>query len=71
MGYYFIDGVDYTAIEAERMAFKAEQLAEYLASQKECDHSWVAGFMVVHPEDLDAIAAMRPVICSWCDKIYC
>lgn len=35
-----------------------------------CDHSWVAGFMVVHPEDLAAVAAVRKVVCEKCDHRY-
>jgi hypothetical protein len=32
----------------------------------ECDHSWVAGMMVVHPEDLPATATTRTVECQHC-----
>lgn len=32
--------------------------------------SWVAGMMVVNPEDLDTISAVRTVQCERCDAIY-
>lgn len=39
--------------------------------QPPCDHGpWVAGFMVVHPEDLAAVAAVRKVVCGKCDQEY-
>ncbi len=33
-------------------------------------HSWVAGMMVVHPEDVASVAAVREVVCETCDKVY-
>jgi hypothetical protein len=33
----------------------------------DCTHSWVAGMMVVHPEDLYEISRMRTVECQHCD----
>lgn len=43
----------------------------------ECSHEWVAGMMIVHPEDLDQVARERsrmrgcsPVTCSKCDEEY-
>ena len=36
----------------------------------ECKHSWVAGMMYVHDEDLDDVAAVRKVECEKCDKVY-
>lgn len=37
---------------------------------EECRHSWVAGMMHVHDEDLDAVAAVRQVECEYCEAIY-
>jgi hypothetical protein len=34
-----------------------------------CRHSWVAGMMYVHDEDLVTIAAMRPVECERCETV--
>lgn len=36
----------------------------------EYGHSWVAGMMVVDPEDLATIAATRMVECEKCEYIY-
>jgi hypothetical protein len=32
-----------------------------------CRHSWVAGMMYVHDEDLATVAAVRTVECEHCD----
>lgn len=32
-------------------------------------HAWVAGMMVVHPEDLASVAAHREVECEGCEKV--
>lgn len=37
---------------------------------RECEHSWVAGLMYVHDEDLDAVAKIRPITCERCDAVY-
>lgn len=37
---------------------------------EECRHSWVAGMMYVHDEDLDAVARMRTVECERCEVVY-
>jgi len=34
-----------------------------------CGHSWVAGMMIVHPEDLAEVAMMRDVECEYCDRV--
>jgi len=36
----------------------------------QCRHSWVAGMMYVHEEDLDTVSAERPVTCEQCDAVY-
>ncbi len=36
----------------------------------ECRHSWVAGMMHVHDEDLETVAAMRQVECEKCEAVY-
>ena len=33
----------------------------------QCQHSWVAGVMVVHDEDLATVAASRTVECERCE----
>ena len=35
-----------------------------------CRHSWVAGIMRVHDEDLDTVASMRRVECEHCEAVY-
>lgn len=35
-----------------------------------CVHEWTAGMMIVHPEDLEATAAVREVTCRKCDLVY-
>lgn len=35
-----------------------------------CYHEWVGGMMVIHPEDLAEVAAVRKVVCSKCDHQY-
>lgn len=35
-----------------------------------CNHQWVAGMMVVHDEDVESVAAIRPVVCEKCDRSY-
>lgn len=43
---------------------------------KDCRHSYVAGMLYVHDEDLDTIAETRkakglsPIECEKCDKVY-
>lgn len=37
---------------------------------EECRHSWVAGMIYVADEDLDTVAANRPVKCEYCDATY-
>ena len=37
--------------------------------EERCDHEWVAGMMIVHPEDLAAVARDRKVECSKCDEV--
>lgn len=32
-----------------------------------CRHVWVAGMMYVHDEDVEAVAAIRPVECERCE----
>jgi len=34
------------------------------------NHSWVAGMMHVHDEDLETVSKMRPVTCEVCDLVY-
>jgi hypothetical protein len=34
------------------------------------NHSWVAGMMHVHDEDLDTVSKERPVSCEVCDLVY-
>lgn len=43
--------------------------AEGWAVARYCTHSWVAGIMVVHPEDLATVAGMRHVECQWCERV--
>lgn len=43
--------------------------------QENCQHAWVAGIMVVHPEDLESTARERAkwggtVECEKCDLVY-
>jgi len=33
----------------------------------ECSHTWVAGMMIVHREDLESVVAARDVECDNCD----
>lgn len=41
-----------------------------------CEHSWIAGMMVVDPDDLDTVARMRAASgsslpeCQWCEAVY-
>lgn len=35
-----------------------------------CAHSWVAGMVYVHDEDLDMVARMRRVECERCETVY-
>lgn len=35
-----------------------------------CTHSWVAGMMRVHDEDVESVAASRPVDCQKCHRPY-
>lgn len=36
-----------------------------------CDHSWVAGMMHIHPEDIETVAASgRPMECKRCGVTY-
>lgn len=37
---------------------------------QESEHAPVAGMMAVHVEDLDTVAAVRPVTCKRCDGAY-
>jgi hypothetical protein len=32
-----------------------------------CRHVWVAGMMYVHDEDVESVAAVRPVECERCE----
>jgi hypothetical protein len=43
-----------------------EEATEYHS----CTHSWVAGMMYVHDDDLDTVAETRAVICEDCDMKY-
>lgn len=36
----------------------------------ECNHRWVAGMMIVHPEDVAYVASVRPVECLHCEQPY-
>lgn len=47
-----------------------EEVAEQSDTQDKCLHSWVAGMMHVHDEDLETVARMRPVTCEKCDDTY-
>jgi len=44
--------------------------AGIIAEPADCLHSWVAGMMVVAEEDLDTVAAIRPVECEKCEATY-
>lgn len=56
---------------AEHDAVWAQYVAEYLPEiQADCSHEWVAGMMMVHDEDAEVIAAIRPVECSKCELQY-
>ena len=33
-------------------------------------HRWVAGMMYVHDEDVESVAAVRPVECERCEYVY-
>jgi hypothetical protein len=33
-------------------------------------HTWVAGMMYVHAEDVEDVAAARPVECERCERTY-
>lgn len=33
-------------------------------------HTWVAGIMRVHDEDVESVAAVRPVECERCEYVY-
>ena len=35
-----------------------------------CSHSWTAGMMYLHDEDLEYVASVRPVVCERCDLRY-
>lgn len=35
-----------------------------------CHHSWTAGMMMVHDEDVESVAELRDVNCEKCDKSY-
>ncbi len=35
-----------------------------------CNHTWIAGMMHVHSEDVESVAAIRPVECERCDRPY-
>jgi hypothetical protein len=41
-----------------------------LQDHKRCRHSWVAGMMHVHDEDVESVAATRAVTCDKCDCRY-
>lgn len=34
------------------------------------NHSWTAGMVYVHDEDLETVAKERPVTCEVCDLVY-
>lgn len=34
------------------------------------DHTWVAGMMYVHAEDVASVAVIRDVACERCEKVY-
>jgi hypothetical protein len=60
---------------AHRHQADIESLTAVLSPPEECRHSWVAGIMYVHDEDLDAVYAARQefggtIDCEKCEKVY-
>lgn len=41
-----------------------------LQEHSRCRHSWVAGMMRVHDEDVEDVAAVRRVVCEKSDWVY-
>lgn len=42
----------------------------YECPDSDYGHSWVAGMMNVHSEDVESVAAVRPVECERCEYVY-
>jgi hypothetical protein len=63
----FSDERDFAEERAVMEAYRAEYLPEI---QEDCLHEWTAGMMIVHDEDVAAVAALRPVECSKCELAY-
>lgn len=77
------DSNDVEINAAHALAGHVEDLLEWLdkggfapgGDEPPCQHSWVAGMMVVHPEDLDMVARERArhgetVECAKCEEVY-
>jgi hypothetical protein len=72
-GYVFGYYADGTGVAHCLRAFSSsfESMRETLrAGKPECRHSWVAGMMNVHDEDLDTVAKVRKVECEKCEAVY-
>jgi len=71
--WYYCAIVDYGAGETDYLdGYATGERPTRTALRKftACSHSWVAGIMVVHVEDVESVSATRPVTCEKCDTVY-
>lgn len=71
---YACAGTGWTPVTAPTLSTDSVPGTTYLHivpdTEEECRHVWVAGMIYVADEDLDTVAAIRPVKCEKCDSLY-
>jgi len=70
--YYFavIEGVDGETDYVDGYAAGDKPSRTALQEHSKCRHEWVAGLMIVSDDDVEAVAAVRPVECIDCGATY-
>jgi ribosomal protein L24E len=74
-GYMVVMG---TGTSADGLSFcppNPDHDGELGSHEPPCDHEWVAGMMIVHPDDLEETARARAAFggkieCTQCDEVY-